>query len=287
MNKVIILLGQRVRSGTNFVGTTMSMHPDVTTLPPNKSLGEFNLFDDDYILQSVYHSVVKHSFGMDFSVADEALFLKHYGAFWVTFLKEKYAISEDKVIFVKSPDIKHLALWQATFPESRIAIIYRDGRDNVISSVRASNDKRTWHNTILKFKKRFNYLTGRSFINHSKRWAKSANDILQIEPSEQLKLFKYEDLNDSEANITKLLKHYQLKVTDSIVEKCMKAPVVGSSFGVKTESMIKPNWQPDANKSKYSFSNKWKTWNFLKKFVFKHIAGKELINLGFEKNNNW
>lgn len=287
MNKIIILLGQRVRSGTNFVGSTIAQHPDVVTLPKDISLGEFNLFYNDAILDQVYNKITGDSFGMDFSNDDTSKFLVHYGNTWMTLLVDKYSIKDDKVIFIKSPSVKHIRLWKLAFPDSKIAVITRDGRDNVISSVRASNDKRTWHNLSIRLKKRFNFFSGRSFINHSKQWAKTAIQIANIEEDDCTKVFKYETLNDSKANISKLLSHYNLEINDAILEQCVKAPVVGSSFGVSSKKMIKPNWKPELDKSKFKFSNKWKKWNVIKKMVFKAIAGKELITLGFEKDSKW
>ena len=287
MNNLIILLGQRVRSGTNFVGSTISQHPQVVTLPQQASQGEFNLFYTEDIISNVYQYVTNSSFGMDFNSTDQDEFLKRYGTLWLKFLIDKYKVKPHETIFVKSPSVTHLELWKRAFPKAQIAVICRDGRDNVISSVRASNDKRNWHDFKIKLKKKCNYASGRSFINHAKQWAKTANYISAIQVNDQVQLFKYEDLNDSSANISKLLKHYKLEVSETIIEKCLNAPVVGSSFGVASNTMIKPNWKPDSDKSKFKFSNKWKHWKFVKKAVFKSIAGQELINLGYEKNKSW
>ena len=76
MNKIIILLGQRVRSGTNFVGSTMAMHPDVVTFPANKSLGEFNLFNNTEIIDAIFNKVAQKSFGLDITTKDQDTFLR-------------------------------------------------------------------------------------------------------------------------------------------------------------------------------------------------------------------
>ncbi|MFD2542042.1 sulfotransferase [Lacinutrix gracilariae] len=287
MSKVIILLGQRVRSGTNFVGSTMAMHPDVVTLPPNKSLGEFNLFYDNAIIDNVFIKVAQKSFGLEVSVKEQDGFLKLYGASWLQLLIKKYAIKEDQIIFIKSPVIHTINLWEKTFPESQIAVIYRDGRDNVISSVKASNDNRNWHTFSIKLKKRWNYYSGRSFINHTKDWVVTANKVASIANTKQVQKFKYEDLNNSEENIEKLLQHFKLRCNADILNACLQAPVVGSSFGIDTKKMAKPNWTPETDKSKFKFSNKWNHWKFFKKAVFKYLAGKELIVLEYEKDNKW
>lgn len=286
MSKMIILLGQRVRSGTNFIGTTLAMHPDVVTVPPGKSLGEFNLFRDALIEQT-FDQVALSSFGMDIQSEDKSRFLELYGEAWLKLLKEKYAIPNEKTIFVKSYVINNLHLWQKAFPNAKIAVIYRDGRDNVISSVKASNDYRNWHGGVIKLKKRCNYYSGRSFLNHARHWVKTAEVILAMQESNHLKKFKYEALNDSKKGIAQLLDFYELKNTPDIVNNCLKAPVVGSSFGVQTKTLQKPNWIPDPDKSKYRFTNKWKHWNKLKKGVFKKVGGATLQRLGYETSNKW
>jgi hypothetical protein len=287
MNNFVILLGQRVRSGTNFIGTTLAQHPDIVTIPTKMSLGEFNLYSDDSIVSKVYDKVASKSFGMHFKPDDKSRFLKNFGDLWLDLLKNKYKIDDGKTIFVKSPSVTHAKLWSSTFPDAKIAVICRDGRDNVISSIRASYDKRSWHSMSISLKKFINNYSGRSFASHSRHWAITAREVLKVSDSPAIRIFKYEDLVGSKEQISELLKHYELRVDDEILDKCLNAPVVGSSFGVASDGKVKPNWKPDFDKSKYRFTNKWEKWSPVKKMVFKWYAGKELINLGFEKNNRW
>lgn len=284
---IIILLGQQVRSGTNFVGVTLSLHPDVVCIPPNISLGEFNLFMDSALKEEVFDPIVAKSFGSGLNREDFPKFMKEYGALWVKILVEKYNISEDKTIFIKSPFISNVDLWSMAFPESQIALLCRDGRDTVISTIKAANDKRRWHTTSIAIKKRINFYSGRSFLNYTKGWKNSAIKYLEIKETSRIKKFRYEDLNNSEKGVEALLNFYKLNSDPSIVNKCINAPVVGSSFGIHTKNMVKPNWKPDADKGKYVFTGKWHQWNFFKKRIFKKKAGNELIALGYEIDNNW
>lgn len=285
MNKVIILLGQRVRSGTNFIGSTLAQHPDVVTFPKHTSFGEFNLFKD-CLIETVYSKVTKESFGLNFNSLDRNLFFNYYGNAWLQTMLKKYDVHPNKVLFIKSPSVKFIALWEIAFPNSRIAIIYRDGRDNVISCVKASNDKRSWHTPLIQFRKKLNYYSGRSFINHVKNWVETSEQVLKIKESERITKFKYEELNNNKENIEKLLNHFKLKCDKRILEKCMEAPVVGSSFGLETPSISKPNWCPDNNKSNYVFSNRWKSWSYVRKKVFDLIAGEMLVKMGYERSSN-
>ncbi|MCG2430478.1 sulfotransferase [Aequorivita xiaoshiensis] len=284
--ELIILLGQRVRSGTNFIGTTLKQHPDVVCVPLNTSLGEMNLFKDSSIKTQIFDKVSK-SFGVCLADEDFPDFMQYYGELWISFLVKKYNLPRDKVVFIKSPYIENVELWKLAFPNSQIAILSRDGRDNVISSIKASNDRRTWHTNFIRFKKIFNYYSGRSFYAHSVDWKKTANIYHKISETSKLKKIRYEDLNNSTKGIEELLNFYKLRTDPEIVKKCVSAPVVGSSFGISDKGMVKPNWEPIENKKNFKFTGKWYKWNIFQKALFKKIASKELMQLNYSKDNNW
>lgn len=280
-HRIIILLGQRVRSGTNFVGTTLAQHPEVNTVPPSVSRGEFNLFMDRSIITKVFDRVVRTSFSSGITREDEGLFLQQYANAWLELLKAKHRIDEKQVLFIKSPVIENWDLWQKAFPTARIALLCRDGRDNVISSVVAGNDKRRWHSKKITLVKRINYYSGRSFISHAKDWRKTASILNAIPESENIKKFRYEALNNSAPALEELLGFYKLSVSQEILEKCINAPVVGSSWGVKEKDQAKPNWTPDFDKKRYQFTNKWQKWGPVKRGVFDFLAKKEMAALGY------
>ncbi|PZW39072.1 sulfotransferase family protein [Mesonia algae] len=285
--KVIILLGLRVRSGTNFVGTTLKQHPDIQTIPPNTSLGEFNLFRDEYITNKVFYNISKRSFASGVKQEDLPHFMKLYGELWQEFLLNKFKLDPKKTLFLKSPRVQETHLWQLAFPNSKIVLLCRDGRDNVISSIKASNDKRNWHTISDKIKKKVNYFSGRNFINSTRDWSRNAIIYNSILETDNLRKMKYESLNDSFEGIKGLLNFYNLDNNEAVVKKCLSAPVIGSSYGINNKEMIKPNWKPDYDKSKFNFVGKWQGWNSYQKLVFKVIAGRELKGLGYEVNDDW
>ena len=288
--QIKILIGQTVRSGTNYVGSMMFNHPQVVTIPPEYSHGEFNLFRDD-LVQKLFFSITKRSFalGLEGHYFDE--FLKHYGSSWLRVFMKAFDLSASNEeqplrIFLKSPVIDNFHLWKKAFPDAKIAILARDGRDNTMSVVRASNDKRSWHTLSIKLKKRLNYYLGRSFVNGAKNWAETARIFHSIEECENVRKFKYEELLLPEG-IKELLEFYELDAGDDVIVKLADAPVVGSSWGVLKDGTEKPNWIPITKKDKLKFTRKWESWSTVRKEVFKKIAGKELIALGYEKDYSW
>lgn len=284
--KLIILIGQRVRSGTNFLGSTLGQHPDIQTIPPGKSHGEFNLFKDRAV-SGVLKNISNKSFGVKYDDQDVDEFYSRFGNLILEQLKDKYDLNSEEAVFIKSPFIANYDLWLKAFPEAKFIFLCRDGRDNAISSVKASLIRKSWFSFIRNTKIALNYRSGRLLISQIKDWRKTANIYDRVPTSENVIKVRYEDLINSEENLSLLLDFLEVRNTKVIVDKCLNAPVVGSSFGKNSDNTTKSNWIPDHDKSKFKFVKKWEKWNWIKKRAFKAIAAEELIKLGYEKNDQW
>ena len=284
--KVIILVGQRVRSGTNFIGSVLSRHPEVQTIPKGYSHGELNLFRSSKISE-IFSEISTKSFGLKFEKEDEHKFYSNFGDLWIKLLIEKHNLDSNKVIFIKTPIISYFDLWLKSFPNAKFIFLSRDGRDNVISSTRASNDRRNWHTLKHKFKKRINFYSGRSFVKHTLDWKLTSRFFKSVPANHNIFKIKYEEVLRDDSTLGQLFKFLEINCDAPVLEHCKNAPVVGSSFGIDKKKMSKPNWKPINNKSQFKFSFKWRKWGWFKKSVFKFLAGKQLIELGYEKDNNW
>jgi len=284
--KLIILIGQRVRSGTNFLGSTLSQHPDIQTIPPGGSHGEFNLFKDRAVT-GVLRNISDKSFGVKFNDHDVNEFYKRFGNLIMEQLKSKYDLNSNQSVFIKSPFIANYDLWLKAFPEAKFIFLCRDGRDNAISSVKASLIRKRWFSLKRITKIELNNRSGRLLISQIKDWKKTAKIYIEAPTSENVIKVRYEDLINSEAKLSLLLDFLEVCNTKEIVESCLNAPVVGSSFGKNSENTTESNWIPDHDKSKFKFVQKWEKWNWIKKMAFKSIANEELIKLGYEKNDQW
>jgi len=283
--RLVILIGQRVRSGTNFLGSTLSQHPHIQTIPKESSHGEFNLFRSDSI-ENFYHEASSKSFGINFNDADRLHFYKRIGELWLELLSKKFDLDENKTLFLKTPIISHYELWLKAFPEAKFIFLCRDGRDNVISSVKASNLRKRSTPYKAKVIKSLNHYSGRAFRAHILDWKATASIFESIEEQKNIKKVKYEDLVDSSENIKRLLQFLEMDSSEEIIKRCINAPVVGSSFGKNTKGKGS-NWIPEKDKSNFKFVNKWSKWGAFKRKYFKLLAGKELIKLGYEKDTNW
>lgn len=281
--KIIILIGQRVRSGTNFLGSTLSRHPEIQTIPPSSSHGEFNLFQNRLFEESL-ENITEKSFGVKYSDEQVSDHYRMYGELVYNQLQEKYNLVEDKTVFVKSPFIENYDLWLKAFPEAKFIFLCRDGRDNVISSVKASMIKKRWFNFKRVVKLNLNYYSGRFFIKHLLDWKKMAAIFVSVPNQANIYKVKYEELVNSRGDIKNLLDFLNLDSTDVSVDLCLSAPVVGSSFGKNTGVKNKSNWVPEYDKSKFTFTQKWKKWGWFKAMIFSKIAGDELLLLGYKSD---
>ena len=284
--KIIILIGQRVRSGTNFLGSTLSQHPEIQTIPPEKSHGEFNLFKDRAI-ESVLKNISDKSFGIEYNESDVDEFYETFGNLIINQIVQKYDLNSNQALFIKSPFIANYDLWLKAFPEAKFVFLCRDGRDNVISSVKASLIRKRWFSVWRNLKININLLSGRLFITQIKDWKQTALIYDQVATGKNIMKVRYEDLINARNELSQLLDFLELNNSKAIADKCLNAPVVGSSFGKNSKDVTKSNWIPDHDKSKFKFVKKWEKWNVVKKQIFKSIAGKELIRLGYEKNSDW
>lgn len=208
-----------------------------------------------------------------------------YGELVYNQLIEKYDLVPEKKVFIKSPIVENYDLWLKAFPEAKFVFLCRDGRDNVISSVKASMIRKRWFSFKRIAKLYLNYYSGRFFLRHLLGWKKMALKYASVPNKPNLIKVKYEDLVNSGTEIKELLQFLDLDSSESSVNLCLNAPVVGSSFGKNTGVKDKSNWIPESDKSKFTFTQKWKNWNWFKKFVFKAIAGNQLDQLGYRKDN--
>jgi hypothetical protein len=103
-------------------------------------------------------------------------------------------------------------------------------------------------------------------------------------------VIRYEDLHlNPRPNCIRLLEFMGVEISEPILTAMENADVVGSSFygEDQKESARKPNWRPTARTDAFRPVGRWSHWGAVEKQLFKQMAGKELIELGYEKDLNW
>ena len=182
-------------------------------------------------------------------------------------------IAEDKRLLAKTPGAYNSDKFFHLFPDAKLLILVRDGRDAVESAVRS------WPN--------------RSYEYWTKQWTRGARSILSLVQGDRAdlrgkswELVKYEDLVERpEETVRDLLNFLGINPINFDWSRLDRLPVHGSS------QYPDENGQVTGRKLEKSENFKpvgrWQYWGWLRKRMFKKIAGKELISLGYVLNNHW
>lgn len=302
-DNIIYVLGPRVRSGTNYLSNFLNVHPEISVIPLNNTrleapwLDKLDLFDtawknfDQLFSQRFFFRLSKKLEFNDFCAYLSSAFLNY--------LKDSFEYDVNaKYLLLKNPSFVNLNMFFKAFPNGKLILIVRDGRDNVVSSTRAYIRKSNSAITLTRIKKYINRWTFREFILTTMYWSKSIDTLVSFLNSEEYRdheksvlVIRYEDLvNHPDVEAMKIFSFLNLRLSEEVLSKIEELKVVGSSFYGPdgNEHAMKPNWTVAVSKSNaFKPVGRWKNWSGLKKWLFKRIAGKQLISMGYEKDYKW
>ncbi|AEH45602.1 sulfotransferase [Thermodesulfatator indicus DSM 15286] len=173
-----------------------------------------------------------------------------------------------KCLIEKSADhVRSIPRIKNTYPNSKLIVVYRDGRDFVVSHrYYAKNMNLPW-----------------DFEESVKLWKEMIEYQLQYEKEYGLFSISYEEmLNNNKAIAIKILNFLGLNYTNDILENMIHK----SSFEFRTGRK-----RGEANKKSFyrkGVSGDWRNhFSEKEKEIFKKIAGDLLIKLGYEKGYDW
>ena len=262
----ILVFGVMPRSGTNFVRDLLSEHPDVCADPGR--LYEFPLL---------------HSGGAARSFMDEfiAMFprnsevLSRWDAWAMlsgAWLRELQLEAGEKQILLKSPHVHYLNLAPFIFPDAKIVLCLRDGRDVMESSLRTFS---RWSPGRKTFKQ----------LAHE--WALGTDAILSFENGRanahaDIKVVYYEKLvSDANKEINLILPHLGLDPERYPFDKLESMPIRGSSRSNINDT---ERWQPQEKDKNFKPIGRWSSWSKARRARFDKIAGQKLQEAGYERS---
>lgn len=263
----LFIHGIMPRSGTVYVGELLRRHPQLHAYPHHLwELPALQLTGDVLKLQQKF--LLGYWLNND-KLAD-ADFLPLFGAALLALLHQP--VPPDQRVLVKMPNVQYLSHFFTMFPHEQLLILLRDGRDLVHSTLR------TWPRL--------------NFIQVCLRWRRSAIGVRRALDhfAETGRaghwLVRYEDvLQDPHAFVRQACRRFCLDPQSYPYGEIDNIRVIGSSTLAQGREEVK--WDHLQKPRDFRPTGYWRNWSTLRKTIFKTIAGRALLDLGYSKNNDW
>ncbi|WP_170467433.1 sulfotransferase family protein [Ruegeria arenilitoris] len=261
----VLVLGVMPRSGTNFLRDLIAMHPDVGADPGR--LYEFPLLHAAGDAAAFTRDFLRY-FPRNEEVLGQYDVLAMLAGSW---FRELQAQVDGKHILLKCPHVHDLSLARYIFPDAKIILCIRDGRDVVDSSLK----------TFSRFS-----LTSKNFRQLADEWRLGTEAIMTYAEggpnyNEDMIVVRYEDiLADTNKYVEKLLNHIGLNAAAFPWDEIEKLPVRGSSRSTASDDN---RWQPETKSADFNPVKRWASWSDGKKTRFDRIAGHALELASYER----
>jgi Sulfotransferase family len=289
------LHGARVRSGSNYLGSIMGCNPHIQLVPPGRTMYEFPLIEDLDAWAGAFAAFLDKYKGQKEQFEFQR-FSPHLGNAWLTYLIDTFSLQPGH-IFIKWSSVRNIDKFFDVFPESKLILLVRDGRDNVASSVKAALATRHHKTLVQKARTRLSHLLMRDFRAAARDWADAVRKIVRVD--EELRkspaasrylLLRYEDVFQRPREMgARIFEFMGVRYDEAILDAVENADVVGSSFfsARGREDANKPNWRATPRTEAFQPLGRWKKWSAFQKNLFQRIAGKQLFAMSYETDPNW
>jgi len=262
----IILHGAMGRTGTNYLGALLRLHPD---LAGTDDVYEFHFLahlQDILRMQKRFEADSRKAASGTSSPSD---FAALFSATMVTHLYSR--VPEGMRLSLKVPAVAFLNYFPVVFAHEHLLLLNRDGRDVVTS----------WRQSWPQF----------TFEQVCRDWDRSAKLMLafqqRVAGAFTFDVIRYEDaVRDPEQIVRRLCEKFSLDVSRYPFEQIEDLPLLGSS-STKSASQDKWQWQMAQKPKDFDPVGRWRTWGETEKRTFKTIAGQSLIDCGYAEDTNW
>ena len=261
----ILVLGVMPRSGTNFIHDLIALHPDV--YPDPGRIWEFPLLHTAGGAAAFMDEFISH-FPRNAEVTGRWDALALIAGAW---LREHQIEAGNKHIMHKSPHVQNPSIAPHIFPDVKIILCLRDGRDVIDSSLK----------TFSRLS-----LSRKTFTQLAKEWQLSAEAILAFDESgtaahPDIMVVRYEDaVSNPAATVKRILQHTGLKPENYDFIKMEALPVRGSSRSKASDEL---RWEPAEKTTGFNPVNRWVSLSARRKQRFSRIAGQTLESAGYDQ----
>jgi hypothetical protein len=260
----LMIHGIMKRTGTVYVGELLRLHPELYAFPHNIwELPLLQMYRDVDKLQGEFLNIYEENQGK----VDEGAFPVLLGAGMMAHLHA--GTPAGKRVLMKEPSVQHLYAFPHMFPNEHLLVLVRDGRDVVESTVR------TWPQIRFSFA--------------CLRWRRAAELVMHCDREfggrEGYWLARFEDaVSDPAGFVRGACAHFDLDEACFPFEKIPSLQVRGSS-ALKEKGRV--SWDPQKPKGEFKPVGRWRSWPAHRRWLFKLIAGKALVGLGYSADNEW
>jgi len=266
----VFIVGIMHRCGTNFLCDLLRLH-SAFHLPlrvvEDNALKHAPLLVD--YVDRTYASWGSGKLPLEESCKDTLL--QDFGTGMVHFLKR--GLPEGARLLTKTPGTANLAAFFRLFPEAKLILLARDGRD-VVESASKSWGRRPHAFWMMK-------------------WARNARAIRQFvdgpgrgHEDTRWKLVKYEDLvTDTPRVLREILAFVHVDVNQFNWAAVEELPLRGSSVHRGQKNQV--HWGVVQKPRDFQPIGRWTGWGAMRRWLFKQIAGRELIALGYARDSQW
>lgn len=266
MTNVCFILGIMPRSGTNFLENQLILH--------EKCIAPGPIWEDFFVSTTPFFEKLKSRLALRWDKYwfrnTEINYLHKFGLTIGNSLKnlllEQSNNSDASYLITKTPSVRGLDNFELYFPDTKLLIIIRDGRDVAESGIKSFR----W-----------------DFVKSLYDWKINANKIasfMKNSPNSAL-LIRFEDLCiKPEQTMNKVIEYLELDETNYPYKKLKNSLVSGSSTLKAEKGRI--HWKATKKKENFQPVARYKSWSPWKKYLSTIIAGNELEIFGYEISSN-
>lgn len=181
--------------------------------------------------------------------------------------------SHDKYVVVKTPSSENVQNVGSLFPDSKLIFLIRDGRD-ACHSIARSGFTDDYRSAI-------------------ELWVKRTETLLNFDSSVDFKTtsgkhlwVKYEDcVGDPTDTLRRVKEFLGLPAEPVNMDHLDELPIYGSSEVRDDENRFV--WKMKPKTENFNPIGRWQNWPDERINHFKQVAGQQLIQLGYETNDDW
>jgi len=271
-DKLVFVFGIYSRTGTNFIGRILTSHKEICRPQGHWELPILDV--SDQYLNFFYDFDARREPGrLNYGIKD---FCRIFGEGMLQLMYDRVEVNKDaKYIVQKNPGTIGLENFRLFFPNAKLIILTRDGKDVMNSYLSAS------YLTNQKFNPK-RYYIGLRFCLNFRNSILRILDFISKQPENTI-LIRYEDLtNNLQPSLYKIAEFLEIEPYKEWQDACINLTVKGSNFYNKADDVggfvekgNGTNWQEQKKTESFKPIGRYKKFlNFIDLLIFSLVVRK-------------